>query len=146
MNMAHPSQSVHHDDSDGRATGGENRLAMSGRMVEVERLIGSRVARRQPLAAASALLTGILFAVGRRTVTSWVRAVGVSDDLQDYYLQRCRCVRPSRPEESLQRWGLHRTHMLDTALHGSVLEDAVRPMTSQLGHTPKLGRHRGVGV
>ena len=31
------------------------------------------------------LLTGILFAVGRRTVTSWLRAVGVSDDFQDYY-------------------------------------------------------------
>jgi hypothetical protein len=30
-------------------------------------------------------LTGILFAVGRRTVTSWLRAVGVSDDFQDYY-------------------------------------------------------------
>jgi len=31
------------------------------------------------------LLTGILFAVGLRTVTSWLRAVGVSDDFQDYY-------------------------------------------------------------
>ena len=31
------------------------------------------------------LLTGILFATGRRTVTSWLRAVGVSDDFQDYY-------------------------------------------------------------
>ena len=31
------------------------------------------------------LLTGILFAVGRRTVTSWLRAVGVSDDFHDYY-------------------------------------------------------------
>jgi hypothetical protein len=31
------------------------------------------------------LLTGILFAVGRRTVTTWLRAVGVSDDFQDYY-------------------------------------------------------------
>lgn len=31
------------------------------------------------------LLTGILFAVGRRTVTSWLRAVGVSDDFRDYY-------------------------------------------------------------
>ena len=33
----------------------------------------------------SVLLTGILFAVGRRTVSSWLRAVGVSDDFQDYY-------------------------------------------------------------
>ena len=31
------------------------------------------------------LLTGILFAVGLRTVTSWLRAVGVGDDYQDYY-------------------------------------------------------------
>jgi hypothetical protein len=31
------------------------------------------------------LMTGILFAVGLRTVTSWLRAVGVSHDFQDYY-------------------------------------------------------------
>lgn len=31
------------------------------------------------------LLLGILFAVGRRTVSSWLRAAGVSDDYQDYY-------------------------------------------------------------
>ena len=31
------------------------------------------------------LLTGILFARGRRTVTTWLRAAGVSDDFQDYY-------------------------------------------------------------
>lgn len=31
------------------------------------------------------LLTGMLFAGGRRTVTSWLRAAGVSDDYQDYY-------------------------------------------------------------
>jgi len=31
------------------------------------------------------LLTGILFAGGRRTVTTWFRAAGVSDDFQDYY-------------------------------------------------------------
>ena len=31
------------------------------------------------------LLTGILFAQGRRTVTTWLRAAGVSDDYQDYY-------------------------------------------------------------
>ena len=31
------------------------------------------------------LLIGILFATGRRTVSSWLRAVGVSDDYQDYY-------------------------------------------------------------
>jgi len=31
------------------------------------------------------LLVGLLFARGRRTVTSWLRAVGVSDDFADYY-------------------------------------------------------------
>jgi hypothetical protein len=31
------------------------------------------------------LLVGILFAQGRRTVTSWLRAAGVSDDFQSYY-------------------------------------------------------------
>ena len=31
------------------------------------------------------LLTGMLFASGRRTVTTWLRAAGVSDDYQDYY-------------------------------------------------------------
>lgn len=29
------------------------------------------------------LLTGLLFASGRRTVTTWLRAAGVSDDYQD---------------------------------------------------------------
>ena len=28
---------------------------------------------------------GILFAQGRRTVASWLRAAGVSDDFTDYY-------------------------------------------------------------
>ncbi len=31
------------------------------------------------------LLAGILFAHGRRTVTSWLRAAGVSIGFQDYY-------------------------------------------------------------
>jgi hypothetical protein len=31
------------------------------------------------------LLVGILFAHGRRTVTTWLQAAGVSDDFQDYY-------------------------------------------------------------
>ncbi|MBN2293283.1 MAG: transposase, partial [Pirellulales bacterium] len=31
------------------------------------------------------LFLGILFASGRRTVTTWLRAAGVSDDFQDYY-------------------------------------------------------------
>lgn len=31
------------------------------------------------------LMTGMLLASGRRTVTTWLRAVGISDDYQDYY-------------------------------------------------------------
>ena len=31
------------------------------------------------------LLMGMLFASGRRTVTTWLRAAGISDDFQDYY-------------------------------------------------------------
>ncbi len=31
------------------------------------------------------LLTGMLLASGRHTVTTWLRAAGVSDDYQDYY-------------------------------------------------------------
>ncbi len=31
------------------------------------------------------LMTGMLLASGRRTVTTWLRAAGVSDDFQDYY-------------------------------------------------------------
>lgn len=31
------------------------------------------------------LLLGILFASGRRTVSTWLRAAGISDDYQDYY-------------------------------------------------------------
>lgn len=33
----------------------------------------------------SIVLLGMLFASGRRTVTTWLRAAGVSDDYQDYY-------------------------------------------------------------
>ena len=31
------------------------------------------------------LLVGILFATGRRTVTTWLRAAGISDDFTQYY-------------------------------------------------------------
>ena len=31
------------------------------------------------------LMTGMLLASGRRTVTTWLRAAGVSDDFQAYY-------------------------------------------------------------
>ena len=31
------------------------------------------------------LLMGMLFANGRRTVTTWLRAAGITDDFDDYY-------------------------------------------------------------
>jgi hypothetical protein len=42
------------------------------------------------------LLVGILFAHGRRTVTTWLRAAGVSDDYQDYYYFLAALGRKSR--------------------------------------------------
>ena len=33
----------------------------------------------------SLILMGILFARGRRTATTWLRAVGITDDFADYY-------------------------------------------------------------
>ena len=40
-------------------------------------------------------MTGILLAAGRRTVTTWLRAAGVSDDFQDYYYLLTRVGRKS---------------------------------------------------
>lgn len=42
------------------------------------------------------LLMGILFAQGRRTVTSWLRAAGVRDDFQDYYYSLAALGRKSQ--------------------------------------------------
>ena len=47
-----------------------------------------RSAARLPL-----LLCGILFARGRRTVTSWFRAAGISDDYRPAYTTVCACGR-----------------------------------------------------
>jgi hypothetical protein len=44
------------------------------------------------------LMTGMLLASGRRTVTTWLRAAGVSDDYQDYYYF---LVRVGRKSESI---------------------------------------------
>lgn len=41
------------------------------------------------------LLVGILFARGRRTVTTWLRSVGISDDFDDYYYFLARVGRKS---------------------------------------------------
>ena len=39
----------------------------------------------RPAARLPALLVGALFAAGRRTVTSWLRAAGVADDFRPCY-------------------------------------------------------------
>jgi hypothetical protein len=43
------------------------------------------------------LLVGILFAQGRRTVTTWLRAAGISDDYQDYYYFLAALGRKTKP-------------------------------------------------
>ena len=43
------------------------------------------------------LLMGILFAQGRRTVTTWLRAAGISDDYQDYYYFLAALGRKTKP-------------------------------------------------
>ena len=45
----------------------------------------------------SVLLLGILFAQGRRTVTTWLRAAGISDDFQDYYYFLAALGRKTQP-------------------------------------------------
>src|SRR5580658_5203705 len=54
MKKALPSQDVFHDARDGRAKDGESKLEMSERLAGMERVVGSRVARTQPMAAAGA--------------------------------------------------------------------------------------------
>ena len=56
-------------------------LSLSRTVVGLERMACCGVARSQ----LPVLLTGSLFANGRRTVTTWLRAAGVSNDYQDYY-------------------------------------------------------------
>ena len=52
MKKALPSQDVFQDASDRRAKDGESKLEMSERLVGVERMVGGRVARTQPVAVA----------------------------------------------------------------------------------------------
>ena len=51
------------------------------------------------------LLVGMLFAGGRRTVTTWLRAAGVSDDYQDYYYFLA-CVGRKSESAAARLWGL----------------------------------------
>ena len=59
-------------------------LEVAGAVVPVECVVGGRVAWPQSLAAAGVAVGDV---VCRRsaTVTTWLRAAGVSDDFQDYY-------------------------------------------------------------
>src|SRR5687767_5304956 len=51
-----------------------------------------RTAARLPL-----LLVGLLFARGRRTVTSWFRAAGITDEFRPAYTTVCAVGREVRP-------------------------------------------------
>src|SRR5262245_65811538 len=53
---------------------------VTGWINELTRLLDPRAAWRL-----LPLMTGLLFATGRRTVSSWLRAGGLSKDYQDYY-------------------------------------------------------------
>src|SRR5882724_11408077 len=56
------------------------------------------------------VLLGLLFARGRRTVTSWLRAQGINADYDDYYYFLTRLGRKIEPlatrlfQHSLTRW------------------------------------------
>jgi len=60
------------------------------------------------------LLVGILFAHGRRTVTTWLRAAGIGDDFQDYYYFLAALGRKTR---------LVATHLLALVLRRLPLPD-----------------------
>lgn len=83
MKWIFPSHDVSQNARGGRAKDGRSKMsvAMSGRLVPVEPMASGRAARwRLP-----GLLAGILRAHGRRAVTTWLRAAGVSIDFQDDY-------------------------------------------------------------
>lgn len=84
MQEALPSLCVVLDANDGRAKDLSTELAMSEQVERGERVVGGWVARTHPLRL-PVLLVGILFAQGRRRVTTWLRAAGVSDEFQDDY-------------------------------------------------------------
>jgi DDE superfamily endonuclease len=59
-------------------------LALRSAFLELAHWLHKRSAARLPL-----LLAGILFAKGRRTVTSWFRAAGIADDHRQGYVTVC---------------------------------------------------------
>src|SRR3954452_10319824 len=79
-----------------------------------------RSAARVPL-----LLTGILFASGRRTVTSWFRAAGITDDFRQGYVTVCSV-------------GRHTDDMAFSALRAvrPLLQDTNKRLVLAIGDTP----------
>src|SRR3954470_12098412 len=57
---------------------------LTSALLDLARWLHKRSAARLPL-----LLGGILFATGRRTVTSWFRAAGIADDFRPAYTTVC---------------------------------------------------------
>ena len=72
-----------------------------------------RSAARLPL-----LLCGILFAHGRRTVTSWLRASGVGDEYRPAYTTVCACGRQA------SHMALSTLHAVGPRLHGGLRRPA----------------------
>ena len=69
------------------------------------------------------LLMGILFANGRRTVTRWLQAAGISDDYQDYYY----FFTPGGTQEQIDRHAVGNADVANLAAVG----DAVRPQANE---------------
>lgn len=72
LKKAHLSQVVFQDASDRRAKDGESKLAMSERMDGVQRVVGGRVARAQPMAAAYEPVGGMIRVVIVREEPAWL--------------------------------------------------------------------------
>jgi hypothetical protein len=83
---------------------------LTSAFLDLAHWLQKRSAARLPL-----LLCGILFATGRRTVTSWFRAAGITDDYRPAYTTVCAV-------------GRHATHLAVTTLY------AVEPLL----HGPRL--------
>ena len=82
------------------------------------------------------LLYGILFACGRRTVTSWFRAGGITDDFRPAYATVCAV-------------GRNATHMAVTALYAvePLLPGPRLRLAIDDTPTPRYGRHvEGAGI
>ena len=87
------------------------------------------------------LLTGLLFAHGRRTVSSWLRAADLSDDYQDYYYFLSIL---GRKVKSLAGVLLVLPAVLVVAERGNLLQDARRLPRRAGALLPRLRRRARV--